>query len=108
MVGKGRCDKRCWYAKSSPLKCRCSCGGMNHGHGMFGAEMAKIQMKYPPCTPVRIKKNGKPHFTGISTSETFVFAGEIFLGVQSGDLTHYVLPETIEKIYGPEKDTGAV
>ena len=27
------CNSRCWFAKSEPDKCKCSCNGANHGHG---------------------------------------------------------------------------
>ena len=26
------CNSRCWFAKSEPDKCKCSCQGANHGH----------------------------------------------------------------------------
>ena len=32
---KGRCDARCYNAKSK--KCKCCCGGMNHGAGLQNA-----------------------------------------------------------------------
>lgn len=44
--GNGRCDGNCWHSDS--LKCRCACGGANHGEGwraMFSAE---------ECTPVHL------------------------------------------------------
>jgi hypothetical protein len=33
----GRCDSRCYEAKSDPKTCDCICGGKNHGAGATGA-----------------------------------------------------------------------
>jgi hypothetical protein len=34
----GRCDSRCYEAKSDPKTCDCICGGKNHGAGATGAK----------------------------------------------------------------------
>lgn len=91
------CNARCWYAKSHPRSCRCACGGKNHGEGMMGEEMIRIEKSFPPCTPVRMK--WKEHTQeAISTGETFLFRGEIRLGVASRNIEYWWPLSQIEKI----------
>jgi hypothetical protein len=50
------CDSRCWFAVSHESKCRCQCGGRNHGKGIAGQAMAFYSSAFPVCTPVRYVK----------------------------------------------------
>lgn len=97
------CNERCWCSTST--QCKCSCGGKNHGEGMMRKEMIKIEKSFPPCTPVRMiwKKHTKQ---AISLGETFLFKGEIRLGVTSQNLEYWWPLSQIEKVNGEEPKSG--
>lgn len=89
------CNSRCWYSTSK--KCECSCGGKNHGQGMKGEEMVRVEKAFPPCTPVRFGLFNKKGF-GRSLGRTFLFEGEIRLEVAAYGV-QYALPlDELEKI----------
>lgn len=80
---KDTCNSRCWHAESSPSKCKCSCGGTNHGQGYIGERMHDVQQTYPPCTPVRIRTGDTNRVVTVtSKGETRFISGEIHLRVQ--------------------------
>ena len=100
MHKNAKCGQRCWYAKSDPKFCKCSCGGMNHGQGLVGEEMAKIQQEYPPCTPVRVNFLWKDVYLRFTSSGKTVFKeGEIYLCVQE-----LFSPIHIKRVSGAEDD----
>ena len=100
MVHKNsECNARCWYAKSHPRFCKCECGGKNHGHGMKGEEMVRIEKVFPPCTPVRGTK-GRCLFTARSKGETFLFKGEIRLVTEHNGVEYAMPLDEIEKADG--------
>lgn len=55
-----RCDARCYDAKSSPDKCRCICGGKNHGIGLSKvwneSRVQKMLEMFPVKEKVKRKK----------------------------------------------------
>ena len=57
----GRCDARCYNAKSKFNKCKCICGGINHGKGInaaitFVADHGKIFKDLYKSDEIQIKQ----------------------------------------------------
>jgi hypothetical protein len=53
----GRCDARC-YNGQTKTRCRCVCGGQNHGRGLIGAlarqaETLHVDRRAPPFGTLR-------------------------------------------------------
>lgn len=76
------CSERC--RNSIARRCRCSCGGTNHGKNRFNRiERSRILLRrYPPCTPIRVK---------CPTTENFIY-GKIGTICVMEEIRVFVLP----------------
>lgn len=95
------CGPKCWNSVND--KCKCSCGGKNHGKGDKGEEMVATEKSFPPCTPVRFKwyyhgrKDIWSEKTGRSLGQTFLLKGKVRLGAACNGIDYWCAPDDLKK-----------
>lgn len=66
--------------------------------------MFEVEKAFPPCTPVRFKYSNKL-LDGISLGETFLFKGQVYLGIRRELVDHWLPPDELEKLNDREEET---